>query len=194
MGHVAGIRRGPDPAGHRARDGLYIGLQRSVEADMPGGMRPDDAHHRGVRAAGVVQVGQAVAQAGAEVQQHGGRAPRDARVPIGRAGRDPLEQPEHAAHARHRVQRVHEVHLRGAGIHEAHVNARADQAGDQGMGPDHGGVARGGRLIRHGWPEYFAAPPGRTFRATGGRALRDIEQDVRQPQGPLVSSTGTESC
>ena len=53
----------------------------------------------GVRgAAGVVQVGDAVAETGAEVEQRGRRLVGHPRVAVGRAGDDALEQPEHRAH------------------------------------------------------------------------------------------------
>ena len=141
LGQVAGGAAGVHPAGYGARQGLDVGLQRRVVADVAGGVGADDDHHRGPGPAGVVQVGQAVGQAGAEVQQHRGGFPGDPRVPVGGAGGDALEQREHPAHLGHRVQRADEVHLRRARVHEAYVDARAGQAGHQGLGADHRGSA-----------------------------------------------------
>ena len=137
VGQVARGAAGVHPAGYGAGQGLDVGLQGGVVADVAGGVGTDDDHHRGPGPAGVVQVGQAVGQAGAEVQQHRGGFPGDPRVPVGGAGGDALEQREHPAHLGHRVQRADEVHLRRARVHETYVDARAGQAGHQGLGADH---------------------------------------------------------
>ena len=100
-------------------------------------MVADDNHHRHVRPARVVQVGQAVAQPGAQVQQHRRRPVGDAGVTIGRAGGDTFEEGEHTAHPRNGVQCGNEVHLRGARVGEAHVNAAVDQGIDQGLSTIH---------------------------------------------------------
>jgi hypothetical protein len=72
------------------------------------------------------------------MQEHGGGFAGDPRVPVGGAGGDALEQRQHPPHLGHRIQRADEVHLRRARVHEAHVDTRAGQAGDEGLGPDHG--------------------------------------------------------
>ena len=131
------VPRGVDPAGHRARHARDVGLERRVVPLVVGRVRADDAQQRRVGAAGVVQVRQAVAQAGPEVQQHGGRTAGDPRVAVRRAGGDAFEQREHATHPRHRVQRVHEVHLGRAGVHEADLDTGVHQAGDQRLRPIH---------------------------------------------------------
>ena len=74
-----------------------------------------------------MQVGEAIGEAGAEMQQRRGRLLRHARIAVGRAGRHALEQGEHAAHAVDAVERGDEMHLRGAGIGEADIDAAADQ-------------------------------------------------------------------
>jgi len=137
LGQVARGTAAVHPAGYGAGQRLDVGLQGGVVADVTGGVRADDDHHRGPGPAGVVQVGQAVGQAGAEVQQDRGGFPGHPRVPVGGAGGDALEQREHPAHLGHRIQRADEVHLRRARVHEAHVDARAGQAGHQGLGADH---------------------------------------------------------
>ena len=86
---------------------------------------------------GIVQVGQTVAEAGTEVEEHGGRAALDPRVAVGGTGGDALEQSEHAAHVGNRVERRDEVHLRRPGIHEAGVDAAGDERADERLGPVH---------------------------------------------------------
>ena len=79
----------------------------------------------------VVQVGQTVGHARAEVQQRRGRLVRHPRVPVRGAGHHALEQAEHAAHLRDRVKRGDEVHLRGARVAEAHVHAAVHERAKQ---------------------------------------------------------------
>ena len=87
------------------------------------------------RPARVVQVGEAVGEAGAEVQQRRGRLAGHARVAIGGAGHHALEQAEHAAHPGDRVERRDEMHLRRAGVGEADIDAPAGQGMDQASAP-----------------------------------------------------------
>jgi hypothetical protein len=101
----------------------------------------DDVDHRGVGTTGIVQVGEAVAEAGAQVQQGAGRLAGDAGIAVGRAGGDALEEPEHRPHAGHVIQRGHEVHLGSARVGEAHLDAGIDQRADQRLGAVGGGVA-----------------------------------------------------
>ena len=74
---------------------------------------------------------------GPEVQQRRGRPVGHARVAVGRAGGDALEQREHAAHLGHVVERGDEVHLRRAGVREADVDAARDERADQRLGAVH---------------------------------------------------------
>ncbi len=104
---------------------------------MIGGVVADDDHHRHPSAARVVQVGQAVAQSGAQVQQHRRGPVGDAGIAVGRAGGHAFEKGQHAAHSRNGVQCGHEVHLRRARVGEAHVDAAVDQGVDQGLGTVH---------------------------------------------------------
>ena len=136
-GQVAGVAAGVHPAGHGTGEGLDVGLQRRVVPDVVGGVGADDGHQRAACPAGVVQVGEPVGQAWPQVQQHRGGPASDPRVAVGRPGRDPLEQRQHPAHVRHGIKGADEVHLRRAWVHEAHVDARFHQAGDQRLSPDH---------------------------------------------------------
>jgi hypothetical protein len=80
----------------------------------------DDGH---LALARVVQVGQAVAQAAAQVQQRGGGLAGHAGVAVGGAGGHALEQGQHGAQAWFAVQRGDEVHLAGAGVGEADLHS-----------------------------------------------------------------------
>ena len=127
-GDVGRGQRAPHPAGDRAGDGVDVGLQRRVQPLVRAGVVADDVDHRRPGAAGVVQVGQPVAHARAQVQQRRGGAAGHPRVPVGRAGGHALEQGEHRAHVGDVVQRGDEVHLRGAGVGEADVDPRVRRA------------------------------------------------------------------
>jgi hypothetical protein len=81
-----------------------------------------------------VQVGQAVAQAAAQVQQRGGGLAGHARVAIGRAGGHAFEQRQHGAHLGHGVERRNEVHLGRARVGEAHGDPGIDQGAQHGLG------------------------------------------------------------
>jgi len=81
----------------------------------------------------VVEIGDAVAETGAEVEQRRGRPVGHPPVAIGRAGGDALEQREHRPHARLVVERGDEVHLGRARVREADVDPGVDQGADQGV-------------------------------------------------------------
>ena len=76
---------GPDERRHVAGHRLDVGLQLGVVAPVGDGVVADDVDDRAVGPPGVVEVGQTVAQSGAEVEQRGGRACR----PCGRSRRRP---------------------------------------------------------------------------------------------------------
>ena len=123
-------------------DALDIGVERRVVLLVVGRVIADDVDEGCVRAAGVVQVREPVAQPGAEVQQRRRGLVGHARVAIGRAGDDALEETEHASHLGHGVERGDEVHLGGAGIGEAHVDIAVDEGLDQGLRAVHWWVPR----------------------------------------------------
>ena len=81
-------------------------------------MIADDVDDGAARPSGVVQIGQAVSEAGPEVQERARRLPAHPGISIGRSG-DDLEQAEHATHLRSRVEGGHEVHLAGPRVGEA---------------------------------------------------------------------------
>jgi hypothetical protein len=77
-----------DAAGQR----VDVGFQWGVVLFVIGGVVADDNHHRHPGAARIVQVGKAVTQSGAQVQEHRGRPIGDARVTVGCAGGHTFEK------------------------------------------------------------------------------------------------------
>ena len=86
----------------------------------------------------VVQVGQAVAESGSQVEQSGRRLFRHAGVAVGRTRGDTLEEREDCAHFGHRIECGDEVHLGRPGIAEAGIDARTHQSGQKRMSSVHG--------------------------------------------------------
>ncbi|KAG1529950.1 hypothetical protein G6F50_017649 [Rhizopus delemar] len=82
---------------------------RRVVLDVIGRVVTHDVDHGGAGALGVVQVGQAIAQARAQVQQRGGRLVGHARVAVGRARHHAFEQAQHATHLGLAIQRRDKV-------------------------------------------------------------------------------------
>ena len=75
------------------------------------------------------------------MQKGRSRPVRHARIAVGRARHNALEQPEHAPHIADLIQRRDEVHLRGARVGEADVHSRAGQRHDQACRPVHPFIA-----------------------------------------------------
>ena len=73
---VLGGRAAPDPGRDVARDRLDVGLERRVVLLVVRRVVADDRHHRCATAPRVVQVGESVAEARTEVQEHRRRRPR----------------------------------------------------------------------------------------------------------------------
>ena len=104
--HVVGPGRHPIPARDGAGDRSDVRLERGVKARVVRGVVAHDVDHRCPGPPGVVQVGQPVAQSGAEVQQGRGRSPGHPGVAVGGTGRHSLEerQDRRASRARHRAR------------------------------------------------------------------------------------------
>src|SRR5579862_457367 len=126
----------------RPRDGLNIGSKRSIVAQVMGGMLPNHINHRYMGPARIVEICQAVAKAGTEVQQSARRFPGHARVAVCRASYYTLKEAQHAAYFRDAVEACDQMNFRCAGIGEAGVNAVADQRANQIFGPVHRATAR----------------------------------------------------
>ena len=103
----------------------------------------DDVDDRRLRAARVVQIGEAVGETWPAMQQRRCRLAGHAGIAIGRAGHHALEQAKDAAHAGHAVERGDEVHLGCAGIGEARIDAALQQSMDEAFGAVHGQVLSG---------------------------------------------------
>ena len=128
MSHIGGAAQ---PAGYGAGHRVDIGFQRRVVLLVMGGMIADHNEHRDMRAPGVMQVRQPVAQARTQVQEHRGGLIGDPGVAVSRPGGHALEQCEDTAHLRHGVQCRNEVHLRGSGVGEADPYSVLDERGDE---------------------------------------------------------------
>ena len=105
--------------------------------DVIGRVFADDVNHRGVGLAGVVQVGNGIAEPGAKMQQCRCRLSRHSRVAVCRAGHHALEQAQQAIHAIDLVQGGDEMHLRCAGVCETDIHATIDQCPYQAFGTIH---------------------------------------------------------
>ncbi len=145
------------PVRHRPRHAFGVRGQGRVVGEMLRRVLAHDVDDRRAGLAGVVQVGEAVGEAGAQMQQRQARPAGHARPAVGRAGRHALEQAEHAGHALHPVQRRDEMHLRSARVREADVRASRDEGAHEALGPVHGGG-----LGCHGRCRWF-------FRGAGPR-------------------------
>jgi hypothetical protein len=104
---------------------------------VAGGMLADDDHQRSAGPAGVVEVRQSIAEPGPEMQQRRRGTSGHAAEPVGRAGRDTLEQAQHTPHLRISVERRHEMHLRRAWIRETDIHASGQQAFHHRFGTSH---------------------------------------------------------
>ena len=113
--------------------------------DVVGRVLAHDVDDRRVRLLRVVQVGETVGEARAEVQQGRGGLPGHPVIAVGGACQHALEQAQHAAHARHLVEGGDEVHLRRARVGEANVDAARKQRADEAFGTVHlGGISHFG--------------------------------------------------
>ncbi len=139
VGQVLGRGGRPVPAGDGAGERGDVRLERRVVAVVVGGMVADHVDDGAPGPAGVVQVGDAVGEARAEVQQRRRRPSGHSRVTVCGPGGDPLEQREHGPHLGHLVEGGHRVHLRGAGIGEAGDDPELAQGAEEGPAPVHDG-------------------------------------------------------
>ncbi len=133
---VGGPRRA-EPPRHRPGQALDVRGERGVVRDVGRGVVADHVHHRGAGPPGVVEVGDAVAEARPEVEQGGGGPARHPAVSVGGSGDDAFEEPEDPPHLGDVVEGGHEVHLRGPGVGEAHVDPAGHEGPDQCLGAVH---------------------------------------------------------
>ena len=133
FGHLVRGSDGARPA-HTGGEGGDVGCQRGVQRQVAGGVIADPVDDGGARPACVVQVGQAVGEAGAQVQEGCGRAARHACPAVGRAGAHALEQTEDDPDAVHLFEGRDDGHFGGAGIGKADFHARPTGGLDQAQG------------------------------------------------------------
>lgn len=100
-------------------------------------MVADDVDHRAPCPPGVVQVGEPIAQTGAEMEEGGRRPAGHPCIAVGCTGRHPFEQGEHAVHGLDLVEGGDEVHLRGARVHEADIDSVVDEGAHERIGSVH---------------------------------------------------------
>ena len=118
--------------GNRARNALDIRGEGRIVLQVIGGVVAHHIDHGHMPFLRIVDIGEAVAEAGAKVQERGGGALGDARKAIRGSGNHPLEQAQHAAHALDLIQRGDKMHLRRSGVGKTHrdtvVHQRCNQA------------------------------------------------------------------
>jgi hypothetical protein len=135
LGDVAGEAAGRGrPAGEAAGPGgqqLDVAGERRVGGEVPGGVLADQVDDRRERAPRVVQVGEAVGEARAEMEEGERRLFGDAGIAVGGTGADVLVQREDRPHAGHGIERVDQRHLGGARIGEADLEAERCRCLDQ---------------------------------------------------------------
>jgi hypothetical protein len=100
---------------------------------MIGSVRADDIDY-GAR---VVQPGDAIAEAAADMQEREGRRARHARIAVRSADDDILLQAEDGTHFVGHPDFIDELHLRRAGIGETCRDARVDERFEQCLCPIH---------------------------------------------------------
>ena len=132
--------RGAHPVGHRPGHRRRVGGQRRVVMEVVGRVVADQVDDRRPRTPRVVEVGEPVAEPRPMMEQGHRGAIGHARVAVGGAGHDPLEQAEDRAHPVLPVDRGDQLHLRRAGIGETDLDAGLAQGLDKGFGSVHAGA------------------------------------------------------
>ena len=85
---------------------------------MIDGMIPDQIDHRRPCSLGIVEIGKAVAQTGAQMEQGRGGLFRHPAVAIGSTSDNTFKQTQNGAHIRLLVDRGNQLHLRCSGVGE----------------------------------------------------------------------------
>ncbi len=129
--HPLSAARGAYPTGYRTGQGFDVAGQGWIVIDVPRGVIADHVDDRRVGATGVVQVGNAVGEARAEVGQGHGRLAGDASVTVGGAGTHALEQRQYGFERQRRVlcNGRHQGNLGGSRVGKAVF----DSAGSSGL-------------------------------------------------------------
>ena len=144
-------------------------------------MVADDVDDRRRRPARVVQIGEAVGEAGTQVQERRGGLAGDAAIAVGGAGSDALEQAQHAAQARVRIEGADQVHLGSARIGETNLDAAIDQRLRESLRAVHVRAPRFRRailaeicptMVTHIVADWPAEAPAALFLRLGAAGLR----------------------
>ena len=135
--HIVRAGRGAHAVRNGAGERGDVGGERGINFKMRGGVFTDDADDGGARFAGVMEIREAVAEPGTQMEKGGGGASGDARVAVGCARTDAFKEAEHAAQSGHAIERGDEMHLRRAGIHETMYQRRSPAACVKRLGPGH---------------------------------------------------------
>jgi hypothetical protein len=94
-------------------------------------MLAHDADDGNMRPAGVMQIGEAVAQTRPEMKERTRRPLAHPRVSVCGAGDDSLEETEHTPHFRNLVQSRDDMYFRGARVGEASIDIPRHQRANQ---------------------------------------------------------------
>jgi hypothetical protein len=97
----------------------------------------NDVDKGGLGTAGIMQVGNAIAQARAKMQQGSGGATCHASITISRARANALKQAENGPHLWHVVYGGHKVHFGCAGVGKTDVDTPVSEGLDEGLGSVH---------------------------------------------------------
>ncbi|QFS42058.1 hypothetical protein BURCE16_35090 [Burkholderia cepacia] len=123
------------PHRHRTGERFNVRRQRCVVLQMLARVIADDVQDRRAGAARIVQVGNAVRVAGAEMQQRHRGLAGHAAIAVRGARAHALEQPEDRAHARHGIERTDERHLGRAWIGKTDVDTGVARRGEHDARP-----------------------------------------------------------
>ena len=100
-----------------------------------GGMIPDQIDDGRTGAPGVMEVGEPVTDASAQVKKRQRRFVGHACIAIRCTGHDPFEQPQDRAHVGLAVDCGDQLHLGRAGIGETHFDPRRGERADKSLRP-----------------------------------------------------------
>ena len=130
LAKVRGAARLLRPVRHHAGEIRYVAIDQfvlGVIGLMVGSVRADDIDDGRIGPARVVQHGDAIAEAAANMQEREGRRARHARIAVRGARDDVLLQAQDGTHLVGHPDFIDQLHLRRAGIGEACRDARIHQ-------------------------------------------------------------------
>ena len=129
MGDGVGVRGGAHPVAKRACGAFNVRGEWGVVLAVVDRVVANDVDDRGLCADRVVQVGQSVCQAGAQVEERCCRCVLHARVTVSGSGDYAFEQAQDAVDFRGVIEGCNEVHFRSTRV----CKHRVDTVGEQGL-------------------------------------------------------------